>query len=84
MVKDREGIIRYKGKLDGKKGTFYGVEVTVGKGKHDGVYHDKKYFDCKKGQGIFVEKKHIIFKINDDDDYQVYSPKKKSNQHHHH
>merc|ERR1712154_185407 len=64
LVKDREGIIKFKGQIEGKKGSYYGVEVTVGKGKHDGEYKNLHYFDCREGQGIFVEDKHIVFKLN--------------------
>ena len=45
MVKDREGVVRYKGELIGKKGVFYGIEVVSGSGKHSGMYKDVKYFE---------------------------------------
>lgn len=63
LSKDRVGVIRYKGPLDGKNGVFYGVELTKGQGKHSGLFKGKRYFDCPKGKGVFVDKKQILYKL---------------------
>eukprot|EP01083_Nonionella_stella_P063404 164759_1 len=66
LTNHREGIVRYKGALDGKSGIFYGVELTKGTGKNDGVYKGKaRYFTCQKPKGIFVDKKQILYKKSD-------------------
>ena len=44
LTKNREGYIRYYGPVAGKKGKFYGVELSVGDGKHDGTLQGKEYF----------------------------------------
>eukprot|EP01083_Nonionella_stella_P021895 60591_1 len=77
LVKEREGFIRYIGPLDGKKGTFYGIEVSVGSGKHDGEHSGTKYFKCGKGKGMFIQEKHIIFKLNEKSNKPKKSKKKK-------
>ena len=64
-VSANEGFIRFKGKLPGKNGRFYGIELTQGTGKHNGDYEGTHYFDCAEGQGIFIQKKHIVFKLNE-------------------
>eukprot|EP01083_Nonionella_stella_P085095 235745_1 len=80
LVKDREGVIKFHGQIIGKEGTYYGVEVTFGEGKHSGTYKGTKYFSCKKKQGIFVEDRHIVSKIGDEfdelleEDYETYRP----------
>merc|ERR1719356_2262508 len=65
LKKDQEGFIRFKGKLPGKNGTFYGIELTQGTGKHNGDFDGVHYFDCPEGQGIFIQKKNIVFKVNE-------------------
>eukprot|EP01084_Bolivina_argentea_P294611 506964_1 len=66
LSKDREGIVRYKGPLEGKSGIFYGLELTKGSGKHNGLWRGKiRYFTSKKNKGIFVDKKQILYKRND-------------------
>lgn len=47
ITNDREGVIRFKGKVDGKNGILYGIELTVGKGKHNGTVQGKQYFSVK-------------------------------------
>ena len=61
LTKDRIGIIRYKGPLDGKKGTFYGIELTKGQGKHSGIFKGKRYFICPKHKGIFIDNRSILY-----------------------
>ena len=67
LTKERIGIIRYKGPLDGKTGVYYGVEISKGKGKHSGVFKGKRYFMCQKGRGLFVDKKQILYKLEPND-----------------
>lgn len=63
LTKDREGIVKYKGPLEGKNGIFYGIALTKGTGKHSGVYKGKtRHFTCKRNKGIFVDKRQILRK----------------------
>ena len=79
ITKDREGIVKYKGPIDGKNGIFYGIELTKGNGKTNGTYKGKQYFTIdntndtnhnhhhhKKHhhKGIFVDRKQILYKID--------------------
>jgi len=48
------GIIRYIGKLNHEKGTWYGLEVMTGNGRHDGTINGVQYFTVKPGMGVFV------------------------------
>ena len=46
-VKKGLGIGHYVGELHGKHGIFLGIEMdNDSKGKHDGVYKGKRYFQC--------------------------------------
>ena len=46
VVKDRVAKIRYHGPVDGKQGTFYGLEWHDRKGKHSGLgYFETRYDD---------------------------------------
>ena len=63
LTKQREGIVKYKGPLEGKNGIFYGISLTKGVGKHSGVYKGRtRHFNCKKSRGIFVDKRQILRK----------------------
>ena len=44
-----QGIVRYMGGIMGKKGVFYGIDITKGDAKNDGTFKGIKYFDTKKG-----------------------------------
>jgi len=78
LTRNQEGFIRFKGKLPGKTGTFYGIELTQGTGKHSGDYDGTHYFDCAEGRGIFIQKKHIVFKLNEKPNKQPKRKRKKS------
>ncbi|KAJ1679840.1 hypothetical protein EV182_001225, partial [Spiromyces aspiralis] len=50
-----KGTVRYIGPIDGKSGTWAGVELDdVGNGKNDGTVAGKKYFECPPNTGIFI------------------------------
>lgn len=59
ITKNRVGIIRYRGPVDGKKGEFFGIELTKGTGKHSGIFQGKRYFTCKQNRGIFIKRSQI-------------------------
>ncbi|KAJ2857383.1 hypothetical protein J3B02_001036 [Coemansia erecta] len=49
------GTLRYLGPIDGKQGTWAGVELDeVGKGKNDGTVAGKSYFTCLPNTGLFL------------------------------
>ena len=64
LKKKREGIIHYIGKVKGKKGIWFGIEITNNKlGKHNGTSDDGiQYFKCRSHKGIFVLLKDILRK----------------------
>ncbi|KAH7097082.1 hypothetical protein BKA62DRAFT_833506 [Auriculariales sp. MPI-PUGE-AT-0066] len=52
-----EGTLRYLGPIDGKPGTFAGVELSpgfAGHGKNDGSVNGVAYFTCPPKCGVFV------------------------------
>ncbi|KAH8828368.1 hypothetical protein DL96DRAFT_1815613 [Flagelloscypha sp. PMI_526] len=52
-----EGRLQYVGEIDGKPGTWAGVELSGGfhgKGKNDGSVNGKQYFTCPPKCGVFV------------------------------
>ena len=62
LKKKREGVIQYIGRVQGKKGVWFGVEITNNQiGKHSGVLDNIEYFRCRKPhKGLFVQSKSII------------------------
>ncbi|KAJ2814621.1 hypothetical protein FBU31_007227, partial [Coemansia sp. 'formosensis'] len=49
------GTLRFLGPIDGKQGTWAGIELDeVGKGKNDGSVAGKSYFVCPPNTGIFA------------------------------
>ncbi|EJD32362.1 hypothetical protein AURDEDRAFT_178577, partial [Auricularia subglabra TFB-10046 SS5] len=52
-----EGTLRYMGDIDGKPGTWAGVELAggfAGRGKNDGSVNGVAYFTCPPKCGVFV------------------------------
>lgn len=48
------GTIRFIGETQFKKGEWFGVELDMPRGKHDGMVGIKRYFKCGKNKGVFV------------------------------
>ncbi|KAH7339354.1 CAP Gly-rich domain-containing protein, partial [Rhizoctonia solani] len=52
-----EGTLRFMGEIDGKNGTWAGVELSstyAGKGKNDGSVAGVRYFTCAPKCGVFT------------------------------
>ncbi|KAG7326262.1 hypothetical protein KOW79_009663 [Hemibagrus wyckioides] len=58
-----KGVVRYIGPISDRKipdsggGVFFGVELLgedMGKGRNDGSFGHKKYFECQRDCGVFV------------------------------
>eukprot|EP01083_Nonionella_stella_P001905 5484_1 len=60
LKKDLIGTVRFIGEIEGKKGTYYGVELTEDKGKNKGSVGKISYFKCKSKFGVFVKKTSIL------------------------
>eukprot|EP01084_Bolivina_argentea_P048550 89440_1 len=56
------GVVRYIGNIMGKKGVFYGIDVTKGDAKNNGTFKGIEYFKTKKGTktGRFVPGSKIV------------------------
>lgn len=59
LDKDRNGIVRYVGKLSGQTGTWYGIELLNGVGKNNGKWGKKRYFYAGKDRGVFYKRDRI-------------------------
>ena len=60
------GIVRYKGPLPQREGTWFGIELgpeNAGKGTSDGVFRKQRFFTCADDCAVFVS----IFKIRSRD-----------------
>eukprot|EP01083_Nonionella_stella_P071919 193515_1 len=69
----RMGMIKYVGDIHGKKGTYYGVELWKGDGKHSGTYEGIEYFECvNQGMGVFVVPKGILYILDVPKDYDPF------------
>ena len=53
------GKIAYIGPVDPHPGIYYGLVLDEPKGKNNGSYKDKTYFNCAENHGIFVRKNQI-------------------------
>uniref|UniRef100_A0A0N4Z8Q3 Tubulin-specific chaperone E n=1 Tax=Parastrongyloides trichosuri TaxID=131310 RepID=A0A0N4Z8Q3_PARTI len=57
---ERIGTIRFIGKLKGREGIRYGVELDENIGKHDGMFEGERYFQTEKSKsGVFVFPKDV-------------------------
>merc|ERR1712228_1097957 len=55
-----KGIIKFIGKTDFAKGELIGVEMeTWDPDGHDGSKHNKRYFSCKQGHGLWTRREKI-------------------------
>jgi len=50
----KKGIVRYIGDVKFAPGEWVGLELTEGKGVHDGSVMGISYFDCKAAKGVFA------------------------------
>ncbi|KAK6470655.1 CAP-Gly domain-containing linker protein 3-like isoform X2 [Huso huso] len=50
----KQGIIRFYGKTDFAPGYWFGVELEVPTGKHDGSVFGVRYFTCLPKHGVFA------------------------------
>ncbi|KAK1150763.1 CAP-Gly domain-containing linker protein 3-like isoform X1 [Acipenser oxyrinchus oxyrinchus] len=50
----KQGIIRFYGKTDFAPGYWFGVELEVPTGKHDGSVFGVRYFNCLPKHGVFA------------------------------
>lgn len=48
------GTVKWRGRLHGKQGTWFGVELESACGDTDGTGSGKRYFHCQPGHGVFV------------------------------
>ncbi|CAF1448141.1 unnamed protein product [Rotaria sp. Silwood1] len=61
-----KGMVKYLGSLPGKTDQYIGLELeNEGKSKHDGVYQDKRLFQCKPNKGIFIGFNKVIMAWNE-------------------
>ncbi|XP_031569432.1 uncharacterized protein LOC116303943 [Actinia tenebrosa] len=54
------GIVKYVGMLPGREGSYVGVELDSGDGRHDGTFHGQRLFKCKSNRGIFVKASKVL------------------------
>lgn len=60
-----KGLVKYLGHLPGKNDTYVGVELEQEMGKHDGVYEEQRYFQCKHNRGCFVAFSKVVMAWGD-------------------
>ena len=56
------GFIAFIGKVNGKAGTFYGVQLDRAGGKNNGTVDGTRYFSCPESHGVFVREENIQVK----------------------
>merc|ERR1719461_2185181 len=65
LTNNRVGVVKFIGKTQFKPGIeWFGVEITKGKGKNNGTVMGTSYFNCKKGQGAFVQLNHFLKRVS--------------------
>lgn len=55
------GKVKWKGIISGRKGDWIGLELFLPGGRHDGMVHNRRYFQCKKNHGLFVKPCQVRF-----------------------
>jgi len=61
LTKHRVGRVCYVGTIDGCVGTYYGIDLFLGKGKHNGCVGNRQYFHARTPKGgLFVREKTIV------------------------
>ncbi|KAJ2378866.1 hypothetical protein IW150_000533 [Coemansia sp. RSA 2607] len=64
-AQELRGTLRYLGPIDGKQGTWAGVELDeIGKGKNDGTVAGKVYFACPSNTGLFLVPSKVESLVN--------------------
>lgn len=60
LTNNREGTVRYAGRVHFESGIHYGIELYRGKGDHNGTFEKVTYFRCLSPNGIFAQEDDII------------------------
>jgi len=60
----RAGEVAYKGPIDGSKGFWVGVKLSLPQGKNDGSVKGTRYFTCETNHGVFVKPNKIILRAH--------------------
>jgi len=85
LTKELMGTVRFVGEIKGRKGIYYGIELTEAKGKSNGTVGDVRYFKCKSKRGLFLRHARIqeviaspnIHRIGIHDTIEVYAGNRK-------
>ena len=56
----RVGTVRFIGRTTVKKTIYYGIQLKVKTGEHDGCMHSRRFFKCNDKYGVFVERSDIV------------------------
>merc|ERR1712130_616214 len=83
---DLMGTVRFVGEIQGRKGIYYGIELTEAKGKSNGTVGNVRYFKCKNKRGLFLRFARIqeviandtIHRIGINDCIELYAGNRKS------
>ena len=51
---NESGVIRFIGQVVDKEGTWYGIELELPKGKHNGTSNGVTYFTCEDNHGVLL------------------------------
>merc|ERR1719361_3236112 len=85
LTKDLMGTVRFVGEIQGRKGIYYGIELTEAKGKSNGAVGNVRYFKCKNKRGLFLRfariqeviANHNIHRIGINDCIELYAGNRK-------
>jgi len=59
LVSGKVGTVVFKGTVTFAPGEWYGIELDMPDGKHDGSVKNNRYFKTKKNHGAFAQRKNI-------------------------
>ncbi|CAM4962931.1 unnamed protein product [Rotaria socialis] len=55
-----KGVVKYVGSLPDRNDQYLGLELEDEETKHDGIYQNKRLFQCKPNKGIFIAFNKVI------------------------
>eukprot|EP00494_Astrolonche_serrata_P027819 UN28083 len=74
----RFGAVKFVGKITGFNGIWYGIDLDLPTGKHDGTVEGKRYFVAKPKHGAMVRRHKIVRVMPEEENTDIKIEENKS------